>query len=117
MDCQPSIFLTTRISAKIFKDGEKDQAGEKKRAIVVGPWGGNGGTNWDDGNYSGVREISLKYGRCIDSICVVYDKNGKPVSGEKHGGSGGGSTAEVSFCFISLSLFMCDIEVKIQKNS
>ncbi|CAA3023289.1 jacalin-related lectin 19 [Olea europaea subsp. europaea] len=80
-------------------DGEKDQAGEKKKAIVVGPWGGNGGTNWDDGNYSGVREISLKYGRCIDSICVVYDKNGKPVSGEKHGGSGGSSTAEIKLQF------------------
>ncbi|MBA0779343.1 hypothetical protein Gotri_003602, partial [Gossypium trilobum] len=48
-------------------------------SVVVGPWGGNGGTAWDDGIYNGVREITLVYDRCIDSISVVYDKNGKPI--------------------------------------
>lgn len=65
-------------------------------SIVVGPWGGNGGSYWDDGNYSGVREISLIYGLCIDSIRVVYDENGKPVLANKHGGTGGSRMAEVS---------------------
>ncbi|XP_058192576.1 jacalin-related lectin 19 [Rhododendron vialii] len=75
-------------------DGGNDQAG-KKMSIVVGPWGGNGGSYWDDGNYSGVREISLVYGRCIDSIRVVYNKNGKPVAADKHGGIGGSRTADI----------------------
>jgi hypothetical protein len=62
---------------------------------LLGPWGGNGGTSWDDGTYHGVREIMLVYDRCIDSIRVVYDKNGKPVTAEKHGGIGGNQTAEI----------------------
>lgn len=61
----------------------------------MGPWGGNGGTSWDDGTYNGVREVTLVYDRCIDSIKVLYDKKGKPVIGEKHGGNGGSNTAEV----------------------
>ncbi|KAJ9692143.1 hypothetical protein PVL29_011291 [Vitis rotundifolia] len=63
--------------------------------MVVGPWGGDGGSSWDDGSYSGVREITIFYGDCIDSIRVVYDKNGEPVSGDKHGGGGGGQTSEI----------------------
>lgn len=62
---------------------------------MVGPWGGNGGSNWDDGSFNGVREIKLMYGRCIDSIRVVYDRNGRPVAAEKRGGGGGTKTAEV----------------------
>lgn len=62
----------------------------------MGSWGGNGGKSWDDGNFTGVREITLVYDRCIDSIRVVYDKNGKPFTAEKHGGVGGKRTAEVS---------------------
>ncbi|KAL7152423.1 hypothetical protein ABFS83_04G096200 [Erythranthe nasuta] len=81
-------------------EGDKEQNQEaQKKAIVVGPWGGNGGTNWDDGSYNGVREITVMYGRCIDSIRIVYDKNDKPVSGDKHGGAGGTKTAEIKLQF------------------
>ncbi|XAR49965.1 hypothetical protein NMG60_11004157 [Bertholletia excelsa] len=76
-------------------EDEKEQAGGKKMGIVVGPWGGSGGTYWDDGSFSGVREITLVYDRCIDSIRVVYDKNGKPFAAEKHGGVGGSHEAEI----------------------
>lgn len=69
--------------------------GKKKSIILLGPWGGSGGTSWDDGTYHGVREITVVYDRCIDSIRVVYDKNGKPVKAEKHGGIGGNQTAEI----------------------
>lgn len=78
-----------------MKDEKKSGGTGKKMRIVVGPWGGNGGTSWDDGTYHGVREIKLVYDRCIDSIRMVYDKNGKPVAAEKHGGNGGSQTAEV----------------------
>lgn len=81
----------------IKQEGEKDQSSGRKMNVVVGPWGGNGGTDWDDGSsYKGVREIKLVYDHCIDSIRVVYDKNGKPVAAEKHGGVGGSKTAEVN---------------------
>lgn len=68
----------------------------KRKAIEVGPWGGNGGSTFDDGTFNGVREITLVYDSCIDSIRVEYDKHGKPISAEKHGGNGGNYTAEVS---------------------
>lgn len=67
----------------------------KKKSVIVGPWGGNGGTSWDDGTFTGIREITLVYDRCIDSIRVVYDKNGKPFTADKHGGVGGNKTAEI----------------------
>ncbi|CAA0822396.1 Jacalin-related lectin 19 [Striga hermonthica] len=79
-------------------ESKKDKTDEK-RALVVGPWGGHGGINWDDGPQSGVREIKLKYDRCIDSVCIVYDKNGKPFSGPKHGGVGGTKTVEIKVQF------------------
>ncbi|CAB4272438.1 unnamed protein product [Prunus armeniaca] len=60
----------------------KERASGKKMTIVIGPWGGNGGADWDDGIYNGVREIKIAYCLCIDSITVVYDRNGKPVKAE-----------------------------------
>lgn len=98
----------------------------------MGPWGGNGGTSWDDGAFTGVREVTLVYDRCIDSIRVVYDKNGKPFTTEKHGGVGGNKTAEVSsimlyivsFCFLKfhtqivIVLFVCTrLSCNSQMNS
>ncbi|GMH14241.1 hypothetical protein Nepgr_016082 [Nepenthes gracilis] len=73
---------------------EKDQQ-NGKMTIAVGPCGGHGGESWDDGCHNGVRELTLVYGRCIDSISIVYDDDGKPVKAEKHGGSGGSETAEI----------------------
>ncbi|XP_020983581.1 jacalin-related lectin 19 isoform X4 [Arachis duranensis] len=88
--------------------------GKKKKSITVGSWGGNGGKSWDDGNFTGVREITLVYDRCIDSIRVVYDKNGKPFTAEKHGGVGGKRTAEIKLQYpdeylISVSGHYCPV--------
>ncbi|KAL8537710.1 hypothetical protein ACS0TY_012744 [Phlomoides rotata] len=69
------------------------------REIIVGPWGGNGGANWDDGCYNGVREITITYARCIDSIRITYDNNGRPILGEKHGGVGGIKTGQIKLQF------------------
>ncbi|GAA0142366.1 hypothetical protein Leryth_001632 [Lithospermum erythrorhizon] len=76
-----------------------DMEHETPKAIVVGPWGGLGGAAWDDGSFTGVREITLVYGRCIDSMKVVYDKNGQPFPTPKHGGAGGSMTAEIKLQF------------------
>ena len=77
--------------------------------MIVGPWGGNGGAAWDDGTYHGVREITLVYDRCIDSIKVIYDKNGKPVTAEKHGSEGGNKIVKVSSVplFLAFFILMC----------
>ncbi|KAJ0963159.1 hypothetical protein J5N97_028281 [Dioscorea zingiberensis] len=57
--------------------------------VTYGPWGGTGGTIFDDGIYTGVRQIHLSRNAGITSIRVLYDKNGQEVWGNKRGGSGG----------------------------
>ena len=44
-----------------------------------GPWGGEGGTAWDDGVYTGFKQIVITRGDAICSIQVQYDQNGKSV--------------------------------------
>ena len=63
--------------------------------MLFGTWGGNGGNHWDDGVHDGIREITLVYSSCIDSIRVTYDNNFKPLLAEKHGGMGGTKSAQV----------------------
>lgn len=52
----------------------------------IGPYGGKGGSPWDDGRQAGVRQIFISYGIVIDGICCVYDTAGKS---EHRGGHGG----------------------------
>ncbi|KAJ9568402.1 hypothetical protein OSB04_004368 [Centaurea solstitialis] len=86
-----------------------------EKTIRLGPWGGNGGNYWDDGAHSGgVREITIVYGSCIDSIRVTYDEYGKPFSAEKHGGVGGSKSAQIKLRFpeevlISVSGHYCPV--------
>ncbi|XP_048128152.1 jacalin-related lectin 20-like [Rhodamnia argentea] len=61
----------------------------------IGPFGGQGGSPWEDGDSTGVREIIVKGGLAIDSITVEYDKNGSVVQGPKHGGGGGHKTLKI----------------------
>lgn len=61
----------------------------------IGPFGGHGGSPWDDGDSTGVRKIIVKAGEVIDSIAVEYDKNGSVVQGPRHGGDGGDLTLEI----------------------
>ncbi|XP_042478167.1 jacalin-related lectin 19 [Macadamia integrifolia] len=70
-----------------------------RKITLAGQRGGDGGTIWDDGKYTGVREIIIVYDRCIDSIRVVYDKNGKPFQAQKHGGNGGNHTATIKLIY------------------
>lgn len=66
-----------------------------KKPESVGPWGGSGGSRWDDGIYSGVRQLMIVHGAGIDSIQIEYDTKGSSVWSEKHGGSGGHKTDKV----------------------
>ncbi|XP_024970004.1 jacalin-related lectin 19 isoform X2 [Cynara cardunculus var. scolymus] len=85
-----------------------------EKTILLGPWGGNGGNNWDDGAHSGVREITIVYSSCIDSIHVTYDEYGKPFTAEKRGGIGGTRSAQIKLRFpeetlISVSGHYCPV--------
>lgn len=55
----------------------------------IGPFGGNGGSPWDDGQHSGLRQIVIKSGWFIDSIEFVYDEDGIALETTRHGGDGG----------------------------
>ncbi|XP_059638038.1 jacalin-related lectin 3-like [Cornus florida] len=100
-------FITPLIGGKIFGGkivGFFGRAGVRLDSIgvyikpfptiipSVGPFGAtlrDGGQQWDDEIYSTVREITIYSGWVIDSIQVVYDLEGRLVSGKKHGGDGG----------------------------
>ena len=63
----------------------------------MGPWGGSQGQPFDDGTFSGIREIKIGYHRWIHSISVVYDKDDKPTDPYIHGEDEGQLTwSEVS---------------------
>lgn len=66
-------------------------------AVSYGPWGGIGGSMFDDGVYTGVRQVNLTRSAGIISIRVLYDRNGKAIWGNKHGGSGGMKSDKVIF--------------------
>lgn len=57
--------------------------------ITYGPWGGNGGLIFNDGVYSGIRQVNLSRNIGIVSIKVCYDHDGQAIWGSKHGGTGG----------------------------
>ncbi|XP_039173171.1 jacalin-related lectin 3-like [Eucalyptus grandis] len=61
----------------------------------IGPFGGQGGSPWDDGHSMGVRKTIIKGGLVNDFITIEYDKNGSMVQGPKHGGDGGHLTLEL----------------------
>nr|ASR74827.1 mannose-binding lectin [Morus alba var. multicaulis] len=57
------------------------------QTIAVGLWGGPGGSAWDDGSYTGIREINLSRGDAIGAFSVIYDLNGQPFTGPTHPGN------------------------------
>ncbi|KAK3009723.1 hypothetical protein RJ639_013065 [Escallonia herrerae] len=67
----------------------------KKTTIMVGPWGGQDGFQWDDGDYSTVRQLIITHAAGIDSIRIEYDRKGTSVWTEMYGGSGGTKTDQV----------------------
>ncbi|KAA8544820.1 hypothetical protein F0562_019589 [Nyssa sinensis] len=55
--------------------------------ISIGPFGGLGGGQWDDGIYTTIRQLIIFSGSVIDSIQIEYDENGQSKWSEKHGES------------------------------
>ncbi|KAK2386738.1 Mannose-binding lectin superfamily protein [Trifolium repens] len=67
--------------------------------VTYGPWGGNGGYVFDDGPYTGIRQIDLSRNVGIVWIRVLYDLDGEAVWGHKHGGAGGFKHEKMIFDF------------------
>jgi hypothetical protein len=63
--------------------------------VRFGPWGGNSGTIFDDGIFTGVRQINLTRGLGISSMKLLYDRNGQAIWGDKRGTSGGSRPEKV----------------------
>jgi hypothetical protein len=70
----------------------------------VGPWGGSGGSPWDDGAYQGIRQIIVVHALGIDSIRIEYDRDGSSVWSERHGGTGGTRTDKIELDYRKESL-------------
>ncbi|KAK9923083.1 hypothetical protein M0R45_031517 [Rubus argutus] len=93
------MFITPTLSFSCLTCKRGDEGSDKElsggKTISSAPmstelYGGlTSGRPWDDGINDGVREITLVYGKCIDSICVAYDQDGQLVKTGKHGGLGG----------------------------
>lgn len=77
-----------------------------------GPWGGEGGRAWDDGVYTGVKQIYIMRGAFIGSIQIEYDRSGHSIWSSRHGNSGHithrvSATAESSFSHVHPSPSPC----------
>ena len=68
-----------------MKKGNDKRKATEEKIHTVGPWGGNEGNEFDDGTFSGIREIKIGYGDYIYSITVVYDQDGNPTEPYIHG--------------------------------
>ena len=55
----------------------------EKGVVTYGAWGGTGGTVFDDGVFTGVRQIHLSRNVGIVSIRVLYEQNGEATWGGK----------------------------------
>ncbi|KAK6938882.1 Jacalin-like lectin domain [Dillenia turbinata] len=60
-----------------------------------GPWGGDGGRPWDDGVFSGIKQIFVTRSEAICSLQIEYDRNGQSVWSIKHGGNSGATTNRI----------------------
>jgi hypothetical protein len=65
------------------------------QGVSAGPWGGHGGSQWDDGTYQGVKQIVIVYAQAIDSIRFEYKGLLRSVWSERHGGNGGDKTERI----------------------
>lgn len=72
-----------------------------------GPWGGDGGRAWDDGVYSGIKQIFITKSEAICSIQIEYDRNGQSVWSPRHGGHGGTTTHRVLLKYLHYQISTC----------
>ncbi|CAN6805074.1 unnamed protein product, partial [Brassica oleracea] len=86
---------------KLVTDTEKLQPKAGGGVKIHGPWGGIGGIMFDDGIYTGIRQINLSRSVGIVWMKVCYDFKGQAVWGSKHGGRGGFKHDKIVFDYPS----------------
>ncbi|PON52020.1 Jacalin-like lectin domain containing protein [Parasponia andersonii] len=82
---------------KIMPGTEKKVSLKVEGVVTCGPWGGTGGSSFDEGAYTGIKQINVSRNVGIVSIKVLYDRSGESVWGSKIGGTGGFRTDKVIF--------------------
>ncbi|KAL8459068.1 hypothetical protein ACS0TY_036514 [Phlomoides rotata] len=93
---QPKIQEISSASPKEKESKIERVASKNVEGVVTsGPWGGTGGSLYDDGVYDGIRQINISRNVCIVSMRVCYDRNGQPVWGSKNGGTGSFKTDKI----------------------
>ncbi|KAK4387494.1 Jacalin-related lectin 3 [Sesamum angolense] len=91
------IFQTAIVPKKL----ERVPSENIKGVVTYGPWGGSGGSLFDDGVYDGIRQINVYRNVGVVSIRVCYDKDGKAVWGNKNGGTGSFKSDKIVFDYPS----------------
>eukprot|EP00252_Welwitschia_mirabilis_P024983 TRINITY_DN7643_c0_g1_i3.p1 TRINITY_DN7643_c0_g1~~TRINITY_DN7643_c0_g1_i3.p1 ORF type:complete len:531 (-),score=50.03 TRINITY_DN7643_c0_g1_i3:307-1899(-) len=79
--------IENSISSKMTPIYGSEKSIVSRAPVSLGPWGGNSGSVFDDGIYTGVRQIVLCRGAGISSIQIQYDRNGQSIWGNRHGGT------------------------------
>ncbi|XP_049369323.1 jacalin-related lectin 3 isoform X1 [Solanum verrucosum] len=107
---------STQWSFKLGRKGLTDETKKGKRTIIwnggvqkivkdpapygPGPWGGEGGKPWDDGVFTGIKQIILtQTSEAISCIEIEYERNGQSVWSVKHGANVGKFTNKVKLEF------------------
>eukprot|EP00252_Welwitschia_mirabilis_P027971 TRINITY_DN9859_c0_g1_i2.p1 TRINITY_DN9859_c0_g1~~TRINITY_DN9859_c0_g1_i2.p1 ORF type:complete len:175 (+),score=18.81 TRINITY_DN9859_c0_g1_i2:72-596(+) len=72
---------------------------DSNKVAAVGPFGGDGGSPWNDGCLKGVKQIIIVHAEAIDSIRFQYAKTYSSVWSDKHGGNGGHKTDTIVLNF------------------
>ena len=78
-DSDPCILIIVQVAYGMVKEPVP---------MGPGPWGGEGGRAWDDGVYTGVKQIYIMRGAFIGSIQIEYDRSGHSIWSSRHGNSG-----------------------------
>ncbi|KAJ4754560.1 Jacalin-related lectin 3 [Rhynchospora pubera] len=81
---------SNKFALALRKGGDEVTYGVLKEPVPIGPgpWGGNGGKPWDDGVFSGIKQILIIRGKFVHSIQIEYDRGGQSVWSSRHGGNG-----------------------------
>ncbi|KAH9606584.1 hypothetical protein KSS87_016114 [Heliosperma pusillum] len=77
--------------------GKEKRPSVSTGVVTHGPWGGSGGTVFDDGSFTGIRQITISRNVGIVYLKVLYEKDGETVRGSRCGGTGGFKTEKIVF--------------------
>lgn len=96
----------------------KPERAPSKEVVSSGPWGGDGGSLFDDGVYDGVRQINLSRNVAVVSIRVCYEQNGRSVWESKNGSTGAYKFDKVIKLFaLEMEVLLIAYKILISKSS